>query len=198
MEEPDDNVEMGLPETVAVGTKGDSGTAGSDTSLDIEEVAKPRVATGEKIVIEDTSAPNGLCGCLKWHPTQAVVTVDGKKHNWNARNHRKLRFPEAADEPETCHPSGFFGGFRLFCWEPLIVTWYICWIGVIANTLWVVNGVYAVWPEQASKADPNIITFVTGVVGAFLFIVTGYLGTYRAGTQRSKLTDAYCTELKYC
>jgi hypothetical protein len=54
----------------------------------------------------------------------------------------------------------------------------------MANTLWVVNGLYATWPDTASNGDIAERTgFGTGVVGAFLFIVTGYLGYVEAINQ---------------
>jgi hypothetical protein len=52
---------------------------------------------------------------------------------------------------------------------------------VIANTLWVVNGLYATWPDAVSSGEmAELTSFATGVVGAFLFIVTRYLGYIEA------------------
>jgi hypothetical protein len=123
--------------------------------------------------VEGATAPAALCG-HKWHPTQAVITIDGKNYSWDARAHRKLRHPCAQQADE--HPEKFFDRFNLFSWEPHIVTWYNIYIGEIANTLWVVNGLYATWPDQAKGERAEMISYVTGTIGAFLFIVTGYLG----------------------
>ena len=42
---------------------------------------------------------------------------------------------------------------------------------------------YAVWPELPSTASPTYITYATGAMGAFLFIVGGYLGYVEAINQ---------------
>ena len=129
---------------------------------------------------ETRRAPDASCCFLLdyWHPTHATVTIDGKRYLYSARAHRKLRFlvPLSKSQPSTHHRRPL----RLFCWEPHIVTWYICFIGVIANTLWVINGIYAVWPGLTSERGAEMITYNTGVIGAFLFIVTAYLGFVEA------------------
>jgi hypothetical protein len=147
---------------------------------DIEAAVDPFANSGGEMKVESASAPAGLFG-HKWHPTQGVITIDGKKYDWNARAHRKLRhlWAEQAEE----HPAKFLSRVRLVSWEPHIVTWYMIWIGVVANTLWVVNGLYVTWPEQAKRESAEMISYVTGVIGAFLFIVTGYLGYIEAINQ---------------
>jgi hypothetical protein len=153
----------------------------------ILEAAQPFGAGGEPLHAPDeaTSAPRSLslCGRSPWHPTHAVLTnkVTGSNYVWNSRAHRKLRFPESALGGDgTHHPRHACQRLRLASWEPHIVTWYNCWIGIVANTMWVVNGLYATWPDQASTADPTLISYGTGVFGAFLFIVCGYLGFVEA------------------
>merc|ERR1711907_513449 len=57
------------------------------------------------------------------------------------------------------------------------VTWWNIWIGFIANTLWIINGAFCVWPTS-SVYDATVsanASFGTGIAGAFLFIVTAYL-----------------------
>jgi len=132
-----------------------------------------------RITVTDATSPWSCCGGSGWwHPTAAVVrTADGVQYLWNSRAHRKLRYPKG---PADKHPEKWRHRIKFLGWEPSIVTWWNVWIGVIANTLWVVNGLYATWPGQASSADAaTMISYVTGVVGAFLFIVTGYLGKCR-------------------
>lgn len=159
----------------------DEEEASNDYNGHLQEAAQPRTASGETLNMVTMSAPAGWCG-FHWHPTHAILSDGEHEYQWNARAHRKMRYPQAAAAEEK-HPEKIQQRFRIICWEPKIVTWYICWIGVIANTLWVVNGLYATWPEQAGNADPAMISYVTGVIGAFLFIVTGYLGYVEAINQ---------------
>jgi hypothetical protein len=146
----------------------------------IEAAVEPSANSGGEMKVESATAPAGFFG-HKWHPTQGVILIDGKTYNWNARAHRKLRFLQAEQAEE--HPAKLLGRVRIISWEPHIVTWYMIWIGEIANTLWVVNGLYATWPEQAKGERAEMISYVTGVIGAFLFIVTGYLGYIEAINQ---------------
>ena len=173
---------------------------------DIERQSKQCTRMGDEIVaFDDMSAP-----CCRFfplfYPTHADITTDNKsgdshKYQWNSRDHRKMRYPlhlvpgHQDDTTATFHPANFMQRFRLVSYEPFNVTWYICWIGFIANTLWVVNGVYAVWP-MPNAAMNNYITYATGALGAFLFIVTGYLGfveainhTHDEGRQRSYICN---------
>ena len=57
----------------------------------------------------------------------------------------------------------------------------------IANTLWVMNGIFAVWPNlyEDDESISYKISYWTGVIGAFLFIVTGYLGIVEVINQNS-------------
>jgi hypothetical protein len=112
-----------------------------------------------------------------WYPTHGEFTANGEEYKWDSRAHRKMRYPVG----KGAHPEYFHNRIRFLGWEPRNVTWYICWLGVIANTLWVVNGIYATWPDTADNSDiAERTSFATGVVGAFLFIVTGYLGFVEA------------------
>ena len=141
---------------------------------------------------DSARAPASLL-CHTWHPTQAVLRTkdgaDGEEgavtFHWDARAHRKLRFVQAVgdDAAKKYHPLSLWKRLSLWSWEPRIITWYNLLIGIVANTLWVVNGVYATWPEEATKANPENVSFATGVVGAFLFIITGYLGYVEALNQ---------------
>lgn len=156
------------------------------------EGVKPQTRTGTSVTsVEHPKTPARLCCFLKFYPTKAIITImdkNGKKaqYLWNSRDHRKMRFPLSLDQVDKKeqnlitnlhHPKDFFQRFHLLSWQPHNVTWYNCWIGGIANTLWVINGVYAVWPELARGANGAVnITYWTGVIGAFMFIITGYLG----------------------
>ena len=166
---------------------------------DVERQSKQCTKTGDSIVaVDDMSGP--CCPFLpRFYPTHATITTgESHKYQWNSRDHRKMRYPlhlvQGREDDMNAtfhHPVSFMQRFRLVSYEPFNVTWYICWIGFIANTLWVVNGVYAVWPT-ANAAFNNYITYATGALGAFLFIVTGYLGfveainhTHDEGRQRT-------------
>lgn len=154
---------------------------GNTQTTDVEALLAPQTHNGRRIdVLSNVQSP-GQLGCIQWHPTAATITVDGVSYKWNSRAHRKLRYPQGTKEahpPKWIHRIGFLG------WEPHIVTWYICWVGVIANTLWVINGVYGTWPDAASSGETaELISFGTGIAGAFLFIVTGYLGYIEAINQ---------------
>ena len=150
------------------------------SDVDIKTALEPIADSGGLVKVESATAPAALFG-HKWHPTHAVITIDGKKYDWNARAHRKLRHPWAYEAEE--HPAKSRYRFRIISWEPHIVTWYNIYIGEFANTLWVVNGLYATWPEHAKGDRATMIAYVTGVIGAFLFIVTGYLGYIEAINQ---------------
>mmetsp|Transcript_15735 Transcript_15735/g.43410 ORF Transcript_15735/g.43410 Transcript_15735/m.43410 type:complete len:565 (+) Transcript_15735:62-1756(+) len=144
--------------------------------------ALPKTSSpGQVIHQQKKGAPgNLLCCCFghSWHATHTTLTLrDGTQYQYNARSHRKMRFLVAVDHDIKAKDTP---PFRFFCWEPQIVTWYICWIGVIANSLWVINGVFAVWPELTTDFGAEMITYTTGVIGAFLFIVTAYLGYVEA------------------
>uniref|UniRef100_A0A7S1UZH3 Uncharacterized protein n=1 Tax=Grammatophora oceanica TaxID=210454 RepID=A0A7S1UZH3_9STRA len=124
-------------------------------------------------VVRHTSLP-----FFKGHPVHAVIrdTETGQTYNWNARNHRKMRFPDeivdaAADQESSEHCCRM----HFFSWEPHIISWWVAWIGFWANTLWVVNGIFATWPEVNEEYALEI-SYGTGVAGAFCFIVTAYLG----------------------
>lgn len=147
---------------------------------DIKAALEPIAESGSSMKVLSATAPAALFG-HKWHPTQAVITIDGKKYHWNARAHRKLRHPWAEQAEE--HPLKSLERFRVISWEPHIITWWNIYIGEIANTLWVINGLYATWPEEAKGERAVMISYVTGVIGAFLFIVTGYLGYMEAINQ---------------
>ena len=151
----------------------------------------PRTRVGNSIVsVDDVTGPFCCCPTRMWfYPTHAVITTTDEhdaeqSYVWNSRSHRKMRYPshiKSEDSGKSHHPIKISHRFHLLSYEPYNVTWYICWIGVIANTLWVVNGLYAVWPELAQTDMGAItITYYTGTVGAFLFIVTGYLGYVEA------------------
>lgn len=147
---------------------------------DVEALVAPQTHNRRRIVVSNVQSPGKLC-CIQWHPTAATFTVDDFSYRWNSRVHRKLRYPQG---PQEAHPPKWIHRIRFLGWEPHIVTWYICWVGVIANTLWVVNGLYATWPDAVSSGETAELTsFATGVVGAFLFIVTGYLGYIEAVNQ---------------
>ena len=162
---------------------------------------RPRVHGDNDLAVESASSPSAWSSCSRcgnrwsspWHPTHAVVVdrATGSKFLWNARSHRKLRFPVSLDpDPHLRHhPRIAHQRWHVVSWEPHIVTWYICWVGVIANTLWVVNGLYATWPALARTVDPLLISYGTGVLGAFLFIVTGYLGFVEAINQTYSHVD---------
>ena len=121
-----------------------------------------------------------LCGPFFSHPVLAVIRndEDGNLYHWNARHHRKMRFLALAEgEPE---PGGETAkghcSVQFLSWEPHIVSWWISWVGFVANTLWVINGVFATWPGIVAEDQALQISYGTGVLGAFMFIVTGYLG----------------------
>ena len=170
-------------------TKGITGTTGRDEASS----SSPRF----ELVPGTLRGPAASrCGHHKWHPTHALLARKdhaGVMHTfyWDARTHRKLRYLKAATTTSTSsstqyHPASIGHRLSFWSWEPRIVTWYNLLIGIVANTLWVVNGLYAVWPNQAknaSSARAEMISYVTGVVGAFLFIVTGYLGYIEAINQ---------------
>jgi hypothetical protein len=135
----------------------------------LHSVTTPRTADGSRIQVTDAQAP-GRC----FHPTVATIEIEGKKYLWNARAHRKLRYPTSKDRRD--HPEKARHRIHLLSFEPHIVSWYICWTGFVANSLWVVNGLYATWPEAASSGEVAELTiYGTGVAGAFLFIIGGYL-----------------------
>jgi hypothetical protein len=142
----------------------------------------PVTVHGNRFALSNVRSPGRLFCCggsINWHPTHATVDVvdSAERYLWSARAHRKLRYAPALGQQQR-HRWVFLG------WEPRIVSWYIAWIGTIANTLWVVNGLYATWPGAAESGDlAEHISFGTGVVGAFLFIVTGYLGYVEAINQ---------------
>lgn len=112
--------------------------------------------------------------CFWFYPTHAEIKTDSRHFAWNSRDHRKLRFPTSKDKADHPHFRIIFLG-----WEPRIISWYIAWIGFIANTLWVVNGVFATWPGLLESKAENI-SYYTGVVGAILFAIGGYLGYVEA------------------
>ena len=113
---------------------------------------------------------------INWYPTHATITVDGVSYQWDARSHRKLRYP-AGRVQDRVHPNTCWGRVRFLGWEPRIATWYICIVNLFANTLWVLNGIFATWPHVVATSEKaELASFATGVTGAFLFIVSGYLG----------------------
>ena len=154
-----------------------------DGGADLSATVMPRTGAGRRI--EATTAPRRPgCGRCEWRPTHARILVGSTTYDWNGRQHRKLRFPKKAatttrkgsgEEAATDEKAGVF---LLWCWEPRVITWYSCWIGIIANTLWVANGVAATWPDGFK--DAGLTSYRTGALGAFLFIVTGYLGYVEA------------------
>ena len=146
-------------------------------SSKIIDSSEPHTESGNKMSINKKTTPTSLF-CHEWHPTHVEIKVGTKKYLWNSRSHRKIRLPESLDRD--VHPSEIKHRLRLLSWEPKIISWHICWIGFIANTMWVVNGIYATWPDAASNTDPDMISYVTGIIGAFLFILTGYLGYVEA------------------
>ena len=145
-------------------------------SSKIIDSSEPHTDSGNIMSINKKTTPASLF-CHEWHPTHVELTIGTKKYLWNSRSHRKMRLPESLDRE--AHPTEIKQRLRFLSWEPKIISWHICWIGFIANTLWVVNGIYATWPD-ASNTDPVMISYVTGIIGAFLFIVTGYLGYIEA------------------
>lgn len=119
------------------------------------------------------------------NPTHGIVEfANGKKYYWNSRQHRKLRHirevvsntsREEKKSGRTRRRHCYHTRFLSF--EPHIVTWWNVWIGFVANTLWIINGAFCVLqtgPFYDVAASLNV-SFATGIVGAFLFIVTAYL-----------------------
>mmetsp|Transcript_22216 Transcript_22216/g.47784 ORF Transcript_22216/g.47784 Transcript_22216/m.47784 type:complete len:471 (+) Transcript_22216:84-1496(+) len=156
-----------------------------------------RAGEGNAIIVavEKATGPAPLCRCLEFYPTRAVITAhdqEGKRkgggehsrYAWSARDHRKMRFPTHIhhDAASNRHPDGVRRRLRILSWEPHNVTWWNCFVGMVGNTLWVVNGAYAVWPDLAKHGEvgaTNII-YYTGVIGAGLYVITGYLGWVEA------------------
>ena len=134
----------------------------------------PATEHGSRFTVSNARSPSSPPLChnkVKWFPTHATINVNGTSYEWNSRNHRKLRYVLGPRHPEKWNHRIVFLG-----WEPYIVSWYIAWIGTIANTLWVVNGFYATWPGQAATGElAERVSYGTGIVGSFLFIVTGFL-----------------------
>lgn len=107
--------------------------------------AAPHAANDTPLAVSETRSPG-----FWWYPTQAKVAIDGVDYKWNSRAHRKLRHPAG---PASKHPPQWWRRIGFLGYEPAIITWWNIWIGVIANTLWVVNGLYVTWPEQARSVD---------------------------------------------
>eukprot|EP00978_Attheya_sp_CCMP212_P048441 scaffold520856_cov59-Attheya_sp.AAC.2 len=103
----------------------------------------------------------------QWHPTHAILAAqdsqDGSHQRfvWSIRAHRKMRYPiglgmksnqsnhisEDEEDPDNndgstvmVHPPRWQDRLRFASWEPHIVTWHMCWMGVLASSLWFVNG----------------------------------------------------------
>ena len=113
------------------------------------------------LVVKDLVAPNTCC-LPGWyfHPVKGILSIDGVEYEWNSRAHRKLRHLWGPPEK---HPEKAKDRIMFLGWEPHIVTWWNVWIGEIANTLWVINGLYATWPEINGNSE--IIGYITGVIG---------------------------------
>jgi hypothetical protein len=178
------------PLAAVTSMKEDPNGAVVDGSVDgIHEAAQAYASGGEqlRVPVEATSSPGPIFGlCPPWYPTHAVLTdvETGSRYAWSSRAHRKLRYPESlAGRGGRHHPGRLCQRLRLLSFEPRAVTWRNCWVGIVANTLWVVNGLYATWPRRAAAADPALISYGTGVEGAFLFIVCSYLGFVEAINQ---------------
>lgn len=107
--------------------------------------AVPHTADDTRLTVSNTRSPGAW-----WYPTRAKVIIDGVDYQWNSRAHRKLRHPTG---PASKHPAQWWRRIGFLGYEPAIITWWNISIGVIADTLWVVNGVYATWPEQARSDD---------------------------------------------
>jgi len=140
--------------------------------------------------------------CLnhQWHATHAILVAqdsqDGERFVWSIRAHRKMRYPiglgmksnqsnhisEDEEDPNNndgstvmVHPPRWQDRLRFISWEPHIVTWHMCWMGVLASSCWFVNGLYLfVWPSDL------LVRYITGLVGSFLWVVLGYLGHIEA------------------
>ena len=156
------------------------GNTGAGADEEFENLASPHTDSYNRLVVKDAAAPSSCCFVGWFYPVKATVSVDGVEYQWNSRAHRKFRYMCG---PAKMHPKKWHHRINFLGWEPHIVTWWNVWIGEVANTLWVINGIYATWPEVGGSSS-TMIGYVTGVVGAFLFIVTGYLGEYRTRIYR--------------
>lgn len=167
------DIEADAAESGDAGPDKSSSTTASSANKD-ETNANPKAAPDGFTVLSH----RGLGGFFD-RPTHARIQDDetGYIYEWNVRNHRKMRYPEVVPDDKSAEspPHPETGRLRFFTWAPNIITWHICWIGFVANTLWVINGLYAVWPE-INESNATVISYATGVVGALMFIVTGYFG----------------------
>jgi len=131
------------------------GTSGSTEEEEFANLGQPHDVHHEnRLTVKDAVAPSGCCFLGHWfYPSKGTVTVDGVDYQWNSRAHRKLRYMWG---PAEKHPDKWHMRINFLGWEPHIVTWWNAWIGEVANTLWVINGMYAVWPEIGGSSSEII------------------------------------------
>jgi len=144
-----------------------------DASLQDSLLRESAVSTNE-MRTEDVATPASIC-CLQWQPTHTTITVGNKKFFWNSRAHRKMRYAKAEVETGIHHPSKVKHRFHFCSCEPTIVTWYICYIGIISSVLSVLSDFYATFPEFVANSDPDMASYIIGIVSTWLWFLTGYL-----------------------
>lgn len=112
----------------------------------------------------------------KLDPTH-IVAYDQYKNShigYTSRGHRKMRHPHVVQGPHHNLPLAHKLKVNLWSFEPKNISWWIPMLGFVANGLWVINGFYAMWPQWSENSAE--IDYVTGIIGASLFILLAYMG----------------------
>jgi len=107
------------------------------------------------------------------HPTSATLRdkETGLIYEWNSRAHRRLRQVALQGDTSEANSSSTCPRFRLFCWEPHIVSWWVIVTNMIANIFWTISGVFATWPSTENAAR---IVYATGILAGVFMILSCY------------------------
>ncbi len=115
-----------------------------------------------------TIPENQLDNCnhtIKHHEDGKEITVQ-----WNSRAHRKKRF----------HPI-FINGIlqkqrqnklKLFTIQLANLSWWVAFLFTIGSLVWLINGIYAMWPTTPAQVE-NQINAWTAFMGGGIFIIGG-------------------------
>lgn len=127
-----------------------------------------------------------------FQPTQVehhAPEYPGVLYRWSARRHRKGRYPELVPHPgaeqrfQVHHhrPKSLLApfGYKLFGWQPSSISYWVAMGFTVGSIVWVVNGVFAMWPLSNSKAQLYALGY-TAFAGGFLFLVASYAGVLEA------------------
>jgi len=115
---------------------------------------------------------------------------EGGRVHWNSRGHRKGRHPEVEKGSGLKAPNRWY----LTCTRRDLtnLSWWVGQIFIAGSIVWVVNGVYAVWPVLHTTSNTfSLQLAVTAMIGGTLFEIGGILLVIEAMSPEEKVELGY-------